>query len=67
MAQCKGGGENPKSVRWNNDVKSTVRRKEAAGEKALGAGDEEAKERCMEAYREQKRKVKKRIYLNNRM
>ena len=52
MAQCKGGGENPKSVWWNNDVKSTVRRKETAGEKALGAGDEEPKERCMEAYRE---------------
>ena len=28
----------------------------------LAANDEEAKERCMEAYREEKRKVKRAIY-----
>ena len=28
----------------------------------LAASDEEAKERCMEAYKEEKRKVKRRIY-----
>ena len=50
-------GKNTKSVCRNNDVKAPVRRKEV-----LGARDEEAKERCMEAYREEKRKIKRCIY-----
>ena len=40
----------------NDVVKAVVRRKEAT------ASDEEAKERCMEAYREEKIKVKRCIY-----
>ena len=49
-----GGGENPKSVWWKDEIKPAVRRKEV-----LVPSDEEAKERCMEAYREEKRKVKR--------
>ena len=48
------GGNNPKSVGWNNEVKATFRRKEL-----LVASNEEEKERCMEAHREWKRKVKR--------
>ena len=51
------GRKNPMSVWWNNEVKAAVRRKVV-----LGASDEESKERCMEVYREEKRKVKKCIY-----
>ena len=47
---------------WNDEIKAAVRRKEAAWKEVLAASDEEAKERCMEAYREEKRKVKKCIY-----
>ena len=36
-----------------------VRRKEAAWKEVLTASDEETKERCMETYREEKRKVKR--------
>ena len=42
---------------WNNEVKAAVRRKEV-----LAASDEEAKEKCMEAYRQEMRKVKRCIY-----
>ena len=49
-------GKNPKSVWWNDEVKAGVRRKEV-----LAVNDEETK-RCMEAYREEKRKVKRCIY-----
>ena len=38
------GGRNPKSMWLNDEIKATVRRKEAAC-------DEEIKGRCMEAYR----------------
>ena len=44
---------------WNDEVKAAVRRKEAAWKKVLGARDEDAKERCLEIYKEEKRKVKK--------
>ena len=47
---------------WNNEVKAGVRRKESAWKEVLAASNEEAKERCMEAYREEKRKVKRCIY-----
>ena len=46
------GGKNPKSVWWNNEVKAAVRRMEV-----LAARDEKAKERCMEPYKEEERKV----------
>ena len=39
-----------------------VERKEGAWKEVLGARDEVAKERCMETYKEEKRKVKKCIY-----
>ena len=52
-----GGGKNPKSVRGSDEVKAAVRRKEV-----LAASDGEAEERCMEVYREEKRKVKMCIY-----
>ena len=51
------GGKNSKSMWWNNEVKAVGRRKEV-----LAACNEKAKERCMEAYREEKRKVKGCIY-----
>ena len=56
------GGKNPKSVWWNDEIKAAVRRKDAAWKEVLAASDEEAKERCMETYREKKRKVKRCIY-----
>ena len=43
-----------------------VRRKEAAWKEVLAANDEEAKERCMEEYRGEKRKVKMCIYLSKK-
>ena len=54
-----GGGGNPKSVWWNDETKAAVRRKEAAWKVVLAASDEETKERCMEAYREEKREIKR--------
>ena len=42
----------------NNEIKTAVGRKEAAWKEVLTASVEEAKERCMEAYREENRKVK---------
>ena len=56
------GGKNPECVWWNDEVNVAVRRKEAAWKKVSAASNEEAKERCMEACREEKRKVKKCIY-----
>ena len=55
-------GKNPKSLWWNDEVKAKARRKENAWKEVLGASDEEAKERCIEAYREEKRKIKRCIY-----
>ena len=53
------GGKRPKSVWWNDEVKAAFRRKEV-----LAASDEEAKERCMEAYREEKRKINRCVYIS---
>ena len=61
MRLSKSSGENPKSVWWNNKIKAAVGRKEGAWKGVLAAFDEETKKRCMEAYREEKRKVKRRI------
>ena len=41
-------GKNSKRVWWNDDIKAAVRRK------VLAASDQEAKEKCMEVYREEK-------------
>ena len=52
-------GKNPKSMWWNDEIKAAVRRKEAGWKGVLVASDEETKERCMEVYRKEKRKVKR--------
>ena len=36
-------GKNPKSVWWNDEIKATVTRKEAAWKGVLAASDEETK------------------------
>ena len=51
------GEKNPMNVGWNYVVKAAVRRKEDAWKEVLAASDEEAKESCMEAYKEEKRNV----------
>ena len=56
------GGKNPMSVWWNDEVKAAVKRKDAAWNAALGARDEEVKERCLEVHKEENRKVKSCIY-----
>ena len=51
--------------RWsggNEQVKATVNKKENAWKEVLGARDKDARERCMEAYKEKKRKVKRSIW-----
>ena len=47
-------------------MKAAVERKETVRKEVLGARDEDVKDRCMEAYREEKRKVKRCIYLNKK-
>ena len=60
------GGKTQKSVGWNDVIKAAVRRKEAAWKRVLESSDEETKETRMEAYREEKRKVKRRIIQNKK-
>ena len=48
------GEKNPKSLWWNKKMKAAVRRKGVAWKEVLAANDEDTKERCMEAYREEK-------------
>ena len=52
------GKKNPKSMWWNDEIKAAVKRKEAAWKEVLAANNEDAKERCMEVYREKKRRLK---------
>ena len=52
------GRKNPKCVWWKDELKAACRRKEAAWKEVLAASGEEAKERCIEAYREEKRRPK---------
>ena len=57
-------GKNPKSVWWKYKIKAAVRRKEAAWKKVLAATDEDPTERCMEGYREEKRRERLRgVYI----
>ena len=49
------GGKNPKSVRFNDQVRAAVKRKEAAWEEVFG-------ERCLEVYKEKRRNFKRCIY-----
>ena len=53
------GCKNPKSVWWSDEIKTAVMRKEVAWKIVLAASDEESKERRMEVYREDKRRVKR--------
>ena len=55
-------GKNPKNVWWNGVVTDAVEKKEAEWKDALGATDKFAKERSMEAYKEEKGRVKGCIY-----
>ena len=49
-------GKNPKNVWWNDMIRATVERKEAAWKGMLIAGDEVAEERCMEPYKKEKKR-----------
>ena len=53
------GGRNPKSVGWNDKVKAAVKRKEDTWKEVLGARHEDARETYLEAYKEEKGKVKR--------
>ena len=55
---CGVGRKNPKSVWWNEALKAVIKRKEDVWKQVLGARDESAKGRCMEVYKEEKRKDK---------
>ena len=44
-------------VCWNDQVKAAVKRKEL-----LGARDEDARERCLEIYKEEKNEINRCIY-----
>ena len=46
---------------WNDQVKAAVKRKEDAW-KVLGTRDEDARERRLEVYKEEKKKVQRCIY-----
>ena len=41
------GGQNPRSVGWNDEIKAAVIRKDTAWKWVLAASDEETKERCI--------------------
>ena len=47
------GGRNPKSVWWNDQVNVAAKRKEEAWKQVLGDRDENARERCLEVYKEE--------------
>ena len=55
-----------RNVWWNDVARATFESKKAVWKEVLGAGDEDAKERCMEVYKEEKRKVKMCIYQNKK-
>ena len=54
------GDRNPKRVWLKGVLRATVerKRKEAAWKEVLGAREEVAKERCMEAYKEERQMLK---------
>ena len=56
------GGLNPKSVWWDDQVKVAIKRKEGAWKEVLGAREKDARERRLEAFKEEKRKVKRCIH-----
>ena len=59
-------GKRPYNVWWTDVVKDAVERKDSARKDVLGARDEVAKDRCIEVYKEEKRKVKRCIYHNKK-
>ena len=59
MRLSENWGKPPKRVWGNDEIKAEVRRKETAWKGLLTASGEEIKERCMEAYREEKREAKR--------
>ena len=64
------GAANPKSVWWNDEVKTMVYRKEDAWNEVLGGRDEGAREKCLEVYKEEKIKgafIKVRRRFKNRL
>ena len=61
MLLSESWGKEPKECVGNDELKVAVRRKEAAWKGVLAVSNEKTKERCMEPYREGKRKVKRRI------
>ena len=64
-ASMRAGGKNTKIMWGSDEIKAAVRRKEATWKRVLAPSDEETKERCMEVYREEKRKVKRSIIKSN--
>ena len=52
-------GGKTQSVWSNDEIKAAINRKEAAWKGVLPASEEETKEICVEAYREEKRKIKR--------
>ena len=52
-------GGKSKSAWWNDEVKAAVKRKEDGWKELMGARDEDARERCLEVNKEEKRKVKR--------
>ena len=58
---CVGGG-NIKNVWWNDQVKAAVKREEDAWKDVLEARDEDVREKFLEVYKEEMRKVKRCIY-----
>ena len=65
-ASVRVGGKNRNIMWWNDKAKAPVKRKETAWKEMLGVRDEDSKERCMEAYKEEKRKVNMCIYQNKK-
>ena len=61
---CGVGRKNPKSVWWNEALKAVIKRKEDVWKQVLGARDESAKGRCMEVYKEEKRREKIKRYIH---
>ena len=61
VAHIKWGGGSKECV-VEQYVKASVRRKKAAWKEVLAASNEEAKERCMGAYKKEKRKINRCVY-----
>ena len=47
---------------WKNQIKAVVKRKEDVWKEVLEARDKDARERCLEVYKNEKRMIKRCIY-----